>query len=513
MSETARSRTTTATGADVRVRFCPSPTGTAARRPRPHRPVQLGVRAAHRRQVRLPHRRHGCRARQRGELPAAPRRAALARASTGTRASRSADRTRPTASRSATTSTATCSSKLKAAGTVYESYSTAEEIDARNEANGRAEAARLRQLRPRPHRRAAGRVPRRGPRAGAAPARARRATSRFDDLVRGAVDLPRRRRSTDFVVVRAERRAAVHVREPGRRRAHGHHARAARRGPPARRPPRQIALYRALIDVGVTTFVPRFGHLPLRAWARATRSSPSATRESNLFHHRERGFIPEGLLNYLSLLGWSISARPRRVLARRARRRVRHRRRQPEPGALRPEEGRVDQRRPHPDARAPPTSPRASCRTCRSPASSTSRRSAPRRRPCSTRPRRSCRSACSCSARRPGMLGFLFTDDELAYDDDALAGLPAERRRGARRIASARSSGCPTDVRRRRRSRRRCRGALDRRARAQAARRVRPAARRDLSGRRVSPPLFESMEILGKIDSLDRIDRLLARLG
>jgi glutamyl-tRNA synthetase len=28
--------------------------------------------------------------------------------------------------------------------------------------------------------------------------------------------------------------------------------------------------------------------------------------ESNLFHHRDRGFIPEGLLNYLSLLGWSI---------------------------------------------------------------------------------------------------------------------------------------------------------------------------------------------------------------
>ena len=28
--------------------------------------------------------------------------------------------------------------------------------------------------------------------------------------------------------------------------------------------------------------------------------------ESNLFHHRERGFLPEGLLNYLALLGWSI---------------------------------------------------------------------------------------------------------------------------------------------------------------------------------------------------------------
>ena len=30
--------------------------------------------------------------------------------------------------------------------------------------------------------------------------------------------------------------------------------------------------------------------------------------ESSLFLHRERGFIPEGLLNYLSLLGWSLSA-------------------------------------------------------------------------------------------------------------------------------------------------------------------------------------------------------------
>lgn len=26
--------------------------------------------------------------------------------------------------------------------------------------------------------------------------------------------------------------------------------------------------------------------------------------QSNLFHHRDRGFIPEGLLNYLALLGW-----------------------------------------------------------------------------------------------------------------------------------------------------------------------------------------------------------------
>ncbi|MGV0799557.1 glutamate--tRNA ligase, partial [Mycolicibacterium elephantis] len=29
--------------------------------------------------------------------------------------------------------------------------------------------------------------------------------------------------------------------------------------------------------------------------------------QSNLFVHRERGFIPEGLLNYLALLGWGIA--------------------------------------------------------------------------------------------------------------------------------------------------------------------------------------------------------------
>jgi glutamyl-tRNA synthetase len=30
--------------------------------------------------------------------------------------------------------------------------------------------------------------------------------------------------------------------------------------------------------------------------------------QADLFLHRERGFIHEGLLNYLALLGWSIAA-------------------------------------------------------------------------------------------------------------------------------------------------------------------------------------------------------------
>ena len=48
------------------------------RRAGPHRAVQLGLRPAHRRHVRLPHRGHRRRARQRGELRRDPGRAALA---------------------------------------------------------------------------------------------------------------------------------------------------------------------------------------------------------------------------------------------------------------------------------------------------------------------------------------------------------------------------------------------------------------------------------------------------
>ena len=71
--------------------------------------------------------------------------------------------------------------------------------------------------------------------------------------------------------------------------------------------PRQIALYRALIDVGVAEYMPLFGHLPYVMGA-GNKKLSKRDPESSLFLHRERGFIPEGLLNYLSLLGWSLSA-------------------------------------------------------------------------------------------------------------------------------------------------------------------------------------------------------------
>ena len=71
--------------------------------------------------------------------------------------------------------------------------------------------------------------------------------------------------------------------------------------------PRQIALYRALVAIGVAEFIPEFGHLPY-VMGEGNKKLSKRDPESNLFHHRDNGFIPEGLLNYLALLGWSLSA-------------------------------------------------------------------------------------------------------------------------------------------------------------------------------------------------------------
>lgn len=71
--------------------------------------------------------------------------------------------------------------------------------------------------------------------------------------------------------------------------------------------PRQIALYQALIDLGVAKEVPSFGHLPY-VMGEGNKKLSKRDPESSLNLYRERGFLPEGLLNYLSLLGWSYSA-------------------------------------------------------------------------------------------------------------------------------------------------------------------------------------------------------------
>ncbi|MCV7424944.1 glutamate--tRNA ligase [Mycobacterium yunnanensis] len=70
--------------------------------------------------------------------------------------------------------------------------------------------------------------------------------------------------------------------------------------------PRQIALYQALVRIGVAERVPEFAHLP-SVLGDGNKKLSKRDPQSNLFLHRDRGFIPEGLLNYLALLGWGIA--------------------------------------------------------------------------------------------------------------------------------------------------------------------------------------------------------------
>ncbi|MFJ9040176.1 glutamate--tRNA ligase [Streptomyces sp. NPDC102406] len=71
--------------------------------------------------------------------------------------------------------------------------------------------------------------------------------------------------------------------------------------------PRQIALYAALKDLGIARQTPVFGHLPY-VMGEGNKKLSKRDPQSSLNLYRERGFLPEGLLNYLSLLGWSLSA-------------------------------------------------------------------------------------------------------------------------------------------------------------------------------------------------------------
>ncbi|WP_424211597.1 glutamate--tRNA ligase [Streptomyces sp. BI20] len=71
--------------------------------------------------------------------------------------------------------------------------------------------------------------------------------------------------------------------------------------------PRQIALYKALIELGVAKEIPAFGHLPY-VMGEGNKKLSKRDPQASLNLYRERGFLPAGLLNYLSLLGWSFSA-------------------------------------------------------------------------------------------------------------------------------------------------------------------------------------------------------------
>ena len=71
--------------------------------------------------------------------------------------------------------------------------------------------------------------------------------------------------------------------------------------------PRQLALYEALTELGIAKQVPRFGHLPY-VMGEGNKKLSKRDPKAHLIAYRDAGFLPEGLLNYLALLGWAIAA-------------------------------------------------------------------------------------------------------------------------------------------------------------------------------------------------------------
>jgi glutamyl-tRNA synthetase len=192
--------------------------------------------------------------------------------------------------------------KLKASGHVYESYMTGEDIDARNEAEGRAKQLGYGNWERDDAERAKYR------KADASPALRLRVPDvdiTFDDLVRGEITFPAGS-FPDFVVVRPNGQPLYTLVNPVDDALMGV-THVLRGEDLLSSTPRQIALYNAMVDAGITKFIPRFGHLPY-VMGEGNKKLSKRDPESNLFHHRDRGFIPEGLLNYLSLLGWGISS-------------------------------------------------------------------------------------------------------------------------------------------------------------------------------------------------------------
>ncbi|MEY4994147.1 MAG: hypothetical protein RIS82_1269 [Actinomycetota bacterium] len=194
--------------------------------------------------------------------------------------------------------------KLKASGHIYESYLTGEELDERNRANGRAvqlgydNSERELSEEAKAAYRAEGRSP-------ALRLRVPDVDITFTDLVRGEITFPAGS-FPDFVVVRPNGQPLYTLVNPVDDALMGV-THVLRGEDLLSSTPRQIALYNALFEAGITNFIPQFGHLPY-VMGEGTKKLSKRDPEANLFHHRDRGFIPEGLLNYLALLGWGLSA-------------------------------------------------------------------------------------------------------------------------------------------------------------------------------------------------------------
>lgn len=194
--------------------------------------------------------------------------------------------------------------KLRAAGHVYESYSTPEEVEARHKAAGRDPKLGYdnydRELTD--EQKAAFKAEGREP---VLRVRMPDHDVTFNDLVRGEITF-KPGSVPDYVVVRANGQPLYTLVNPVDDALMGI-THVLRGEDLLSSTPRQVVLYALLYDIGVAQYMPRFGHLPY-VMGQGNKKLSKRDPESSLFLHRDNGFIPEGLLNYLALLGWSLSA-------------------------------------------------------------------------------------------------------------------------------------------------------------------------------------------------------------
>lgn len=194
--------------------------------------------------------------------------------------------------------------QLLDAGYAYESYSTAEETAARNRAAGRPETFgydgydRTLTEEQKAEFRAQGRKP-------ALRLRVPDEDITWNDLIRGPITF-KAGSFPDYVIVRPNGEALYTLTNPVDDAVTG--VNVVLRGEdllPST--PRQIVLYRYLAKLGIAKVTPLFGHLPY-VMGEGNKKLSKRDPQSNLFLLRDQGFIREGLLNYLALLGWSFSA-------------------------------------------------------------------------------------------------------------------------------------------------------------------------------------------------------------
>lgn len=193
--------------------------------------------------------------------------------------------------------------KLFEAGYTYESFSTPEEIEARNVAAGRPKAFGYdgydRNLTE--EQKAAFRAEGRKP---ALRIRMPDDDVAFDDLIRGRIEF-KAGSVPDYVIVRPNGDPLYTLTNPVDDAMMNINV-VLRGEDLLSSTPRQIVLYRYLIELGIAKEMPLFGHMPY-VMGQGNKKLSKRDPESNLFLHRDNGFIREGLLNYLALLGWSIA--------------------------------------------------------------------------------------------------------------------------------------------------------------------------------------------------------------